>query len=670
MAPWGDDAQSGTFGAPFATLARARDAVRPLIAAGLTQPVTVLIRGGVYRITQPVVFGLEDSGTDTLSVTYAAYPNEQPIISGGRPITGWSAEPNGTWSVILPEVAAGTWTFRELFVNGQRRQRARHPNAGFVRVASAAPNQRLAFTFYESDLPTDTNLSGAELVFLHSWNTSRVSIDHADHAQNLLTVAEPIGFDGPFSYTDMHPRYYVENDLALLDIPGEWHLDELTGKLTYFPMPAEDISTAQVIAPVANELLELRGDFNTGLYVKNVHFVGLAFEHCAWALPSGGYAAGQAGFYEWRDTQTPYVLPAAVTFEQADGCSFEDGRLAHLGGWGIMAGRACRNCSLVGNAITDIAGNGVLIGEDQTRLVAWQAWWFIRPEQAAMGNIVNNNLIEHCGEVFHGCVGLWVGLANNIEVSHNLLRYLPYTGVSIGWLWDATPTTCHSNTVAYNHIHDVMLMLHDGGGIYTLGLQPGTTLHHNLIHTIPDETGSSGNNGIFCDQGSTSLSIDANAIFSVDLSPIRFNMAGVNNISNNTLLLSAVGVPPVAYNATNPADIGMSGNQISVPSSPVDCQNPVFGVVPLAGLEPVYRQRLLGDPPADGCASCNGVPYSGLTYDACRVCGGTALACDIPTVSLWGLLCMSLLMLIAATVVLVAGDANIEKIASHSSSAR
>jgi len=81
VAPGGDDANPGTEAEPFATLARARDAARGRIAAGLSGDLSVLVRGGTYRITEPIVFGPEDGGTEVHRVTYAAYPGEVPGIS-------------------------------------------------------------------------------------------------------------------------------------------------------------------------------------------------------------------------------------------------------------------------------------------------------------------------------------------------------------------------------------------------------------------------------------------------------------------------------------------------------------------------------------------------------------------------------------------------------------
>ncbi|HRT29164.1 MAG TPA: hypothetical protein P5527_05180 [Kiritimatiellia bacterium] len=119
---------TGTDG-PFATVTRARDAVRALKASGpLSVPVTVLLRGGRYYVTEPLRFGAEDSGTESCPVTYAAYRGETPDLIGGRQLTGFQSAKNGQVSLALPEVKAGTWSFRSLFVNDERQVRARFPN--------------------------------------------------------------------------------------------------------------------------------------------------------------------------------------------------------------------------------------------------------------------------------------------------------------------------------------------------------------------------------------------------------------------------------------------------------------------------------------------------------------------------------------------------------------
>ena len=565
----GDDAHPGTEAEPFATLQCAQQAVRRKITEGLTGDVSVTIRGGVYRIDRALLFDLADSGTDQYSVTYAAYPGDKPVISGGRAITGWQVHDDGTWSVTLPDLASGRWRFRELVVDGRRAQRARYPVAGYLRVAEAGADKRTSFTFEPGDVPQPPEVSDVdqvELVFLHDWSISRVAVQSMDHDTRVITVANTIGAAAPFFAIDgfePHARYYLENSIAFLTEPGTWQLNEQTGSLTYRPRDGQSPDQTEIIAPFAEQLLVVRGDLDSGAPVKNLHFRGLHFQHCAWPTPANGYAAGQAGFHEKRDGSPDSVLrdalPAAVLFELAEDCSFEAGSIEHVGGSGIWLGRTCRRCTIESCAIRDVAGNGVMIGEDRSRYVQAGPWWQHAQQQVASGNVVANNLIEHCGELYFGCVGVWIGIAENTHVAHNEIRDLPYTGVSVGWMWNPTPTPCEGNVVEYNHIHHVMQKLSDGGGIYTLGLQPGTILRGNLIHDIPINAGRAESNGMFLDEGTTDLVIENNVIYNVARSPLRFHKATINLVRNNRFAMPR-DVPMVRYNATDPADVKLENN--------------------------------------------------------------------------------------------------------------
>lgn len=596
VSPGGDDAHAGTAEQPFATLSRAREAVRQRIDAGLQGDVTVLIHGGTYRIDEPLVFGPGDSGTEEHAIVYAAAPGEDVRISGGREITGWTVQEDGTWSATLPDVRNGQWSFRELFADGERRPRARHPNEGYFRVVQAGPDKRTSFTFEPEDLQDVDNVAGAELVFLHDWSTSRVEVARVDREKQMLEVADPIGPAAShyrIDHFESHPRYYLEGARAFLDKPGEWFLDTETGVVSYRPLPGESPETSPFIAPVAGRLLVVRGEADRP--VKNLHFRGLTFEHCAWRLPGNGYAAGQAAFHERRDGTNGGTLrepvPAAVLFEDTEGCRLEGCRLVHLGGSALRFGRRCRNNALTGTVIRDVAGNGVMIGEDRSRRVDGRPWWQAAPEQAAAGNRLANNRIERCGQVFFGSVGVWVGMAHHTRIVHNLIRRLPYTGVSLGWMWNPTPTPCHHNRVANNHIHDVMQILSDGGGIYTLGRQPGTVLAKNHIHSVPRNAGRAESNGMFLDQGTTEILIEGNVIERIDRSPLRFHQAGENLVRGNHLVL-APGVPPVRYNATDPKVITLQDNTI-VPKKDFDPSR-AAELLPDVGPEPSARERLSG----------------------------------------------------------------------------
>jgi hypothetical protein len=564
VSPQGDDAGPGTAQKPFASLDRARRAVREKVRAGLAADVAVLLRGGTYRLAGPVEFGPEDGGTPEHGVTFAAWPGERPVLSGGRPITTWKDAGDGTW---LSAVPAG-WRFRELFVNGRRATRARHPNDGYLRVEKVGPDKRTGFTFAAGDLRAWPDLANVELVFLHDWSTSRIRLKAVDEASRTVTTAGPVGAGArhyAMDWFEPHPRYYVENSATFLDAPGEWFLDEQAGVVSYRPMAGERPEALEAVAPAATALLLVRGGQDGARPVRNLRFVGLRFEHCAWPLPAGGFAAGQAAFHERRDGSPGGILrfpvPPAVHFEVAEDCRLENCAFERLGGSGVWFGSRTRRCALRDCVVSDVSGNGVLIGEDRSRRVGDKPWWEAAPEEAASENRIEKCIIERCGRQFFGAVGVWVGFAQGTVIARSEIRDLPYTGVSIGWMWAPTPTPCRANVVEACHIHHVMQVLSDGGGIYTLGLQPGTVLRGNLIHDVPANAGRAESNGMFLDEGTTDLVIEGNVIYNVARSPLRFHRATTNLVKGNVLAVEK-GVPPVRYNATDPKNIRQVENAV------------------------------------------------------------------------------------------------------------
>ncbi|MFH0983714.1 MAG: right-handed parallel beta-helix repeat-containing protein [Planctomycetota bacterium] len=598
VAPDGNDASPGTKDKPFATLERARDAVRTLKK---DKPITVFVRGGTYYLKQPLLFGPEDSGTEKFSITYAAAPGEKPVLSGGRRITGWKKGENNLWTVELPEVKAGKWYFRQLFVNGRRAVRARSPNDGFFRVVKAGPDNRTSFTFKKGDLRAFRNIEDAEIVFLHDWSVSRVRLKAVDETTNTLTLADPIGHSGAGYYAiagfGPNPRYAVENAPELLDSPGEWYLDRKAGALSYWPLAGEDPARAEAVAPVLELLLSVRGEAAKGRRVEGLRFVGLSFAHCEFPLPEHGYAEGQAGFYEVRPNPDKSQgwgrlrNPAAVVLENAAGCALEDCAVYGAGGSGISLQGACENNRVTGCRVHDVGGNGIMVGETANK-----------PEHLAKDNAVSNNYVHHCAVLGHGCVGVWAGLTEGTVIAHNEICDLPYTGVSVGWQWDVKPTQCQGNVVEFNHIHRVMQMLSDGGGIYTLGRQPGTVLRGNLIHDIPVNAGCSGSNGMFLDEGSSEFLVEGNTIYGVARSSIRFHKATGLTIRKNHLFTSNKG--PFKFNSCQKEAMTFEDNAVQamprlsareegkagVGSEP----DAIAKARAAAGLEPAYRERLLG----------------------------------------------------------------------------
>ena len=561
VSPSGNDSNSGTKEFPFQSIQCARNAIREIIKQEQNEDIFVYFKGGIYRITEPLIFGLSDSGSEEFSITYTAYENEAPIISGGKPITGWEKRADGLWQAKVP---AGNTNFRELFVNGVRATRSRYPNEEYFRIAKASVDRMSYFSFEANDIPTDLSAEGLELIFIHDWSISRIPVAKIDFEKSLLYPLSKIGrqhFMMVIDGYEKHPRYFLENSPAFCDAPGEWCFIS-DDEVIYHPRPGETIENIEAVVPDAKQLMIVHGDADKNLPVQNLHFKGLVFEHCAYNFPESGYAGVQATFHtgdEWQGMGN-YVTPA-VKFEMVDNCSIEDGIIRHVDGAGIEFGRQCFDCSLTSSIVSDVGGNGVMIGEGRRRKRGEEQWWSKTPEQTSSRIFIKNNLIENCGTEFFGAVGIWVGFANKIEIAHNEIRNLPYTGVSVGWIWNPTPTPCKENIVANNHIHHVMQILSDGGGIYTLGFQPGTVLRENHIHDVTINLGRAESNGMFLDEGTTGIVIEENVIHHTARSPLRFHKAGENIVRNNVLAVQS-SVPHIRYNNTKEENITQRGNTI------------------------------------------------------------------------------------------------------------
>jgi len=587
VSPDGRDGNPGTSARPFATIGRARDAVREKIAKGLTADVRVLIRGGTYRIAEPIVFGPTDSGTEEHFITYAAYPGQEVRISGGRVIDGWRADGDGSWRTTISEAKGGKWRFLDLYVGGDRRPRAAHPNGGYARVAKVIDRRR-SFQFAAGAVPALKDIKQAELLLLHDWSVSRNPIESIDAKTRTLKTAHTIG--GPMRFWNIdgfekNPRFRVENAPELLDAPGEWYLDESAGTLTYRPTKGEKLGKVQFVAPVAKQLLAIRGDAAKKRFVRNLRFVGLTFEHAAWRPDGVRYAGGQACFH-WAKPQIKgwgwQPATPAVSVEDAEDCRFEACTFTRLGGSGVWLGKGCRRGEIVGCVVSDVAGNGVMLGE----------------AKAATGRVsgkhtVANCIIERCGALYYGAVGVWVGLSPDNQIHHNEIRHHPYTGVSIGWMWNPTPTPARANRVEHNHIHHVMQILSDGGGIYSLGFQPGSVLSGNHIHDVPLNAGRAESNGMFLDEGTTDIVIEGNLIYNIARSPLRFHKAGKNLVRDNGLGVKG-SLPLVRYNATNSKNITLKDNTTlrEADLAGESFKKTLAKIKRSAGLQPPWRGRL------------------------------------------------------------------------------
>ncbi|HVT30838.1 MAG TPA: right-handed parallel beta-helix repeat-containing protein, partial [Lacipirellulaceae bacterium] len=539
VGPRGDDAADGSTAHPLKTLHGAQQLMRRRFATGAARFVRVEIAPGRYFLNEPMVFTPDDSGESPEHPVSFVAKGGRVTISGGEPIIGWR-QVGDRWAATLPGKIPAP---RDLWINGHRAIRARSPNKDFYRIDQAGPDNRTSFRVQPADLLHLTKPQSAEVVFLHDWSISRVRLADIDAATQTYRFSDAIGAYLPqfvISNFVPHARYFVENSPELLDAPGEWYYEPTNRTLSYIPREGETLITADVVAPRLPQLVIIRG--KQGKPVTNIEFDDVTFSCSRFDIPRHGFAGIQACFHERRlspgDTQDVAITPA-IQVDNAHGCSFTNCRFECLAGSGLHIEHS-RNCRVVRTTFREIGGNGVMIGSTPHADAA-----------LAQNNIVENCLVENCGTTYFGAVGVWIGIAADTIVRNNELRDLPYSGISIGWCWGDAKTDCRGNQILRNHIHDVMQILSDGGGIYTLGRQPGTVLAENVIHHVPPNAGRAQSNGIFMDEGSTDILVAHNTIYHIACSPIRFNMAGINTLVENRLAMAS-GVPALHYDGTSP----------------------------------------------------------------------------------------------------------------------
>ncbi len=517
---------------PLASLAGARDAIRRARAAapGGLGPVTVHVRGGTYRLEAPFVLEPQDSGTPQGPVVYAAYQNERPVFSGGRVLTGFRQ--NGPlWETALPEVKAGRWYFRQLFVNGQRRQRARSPNEGYFRIADTLPGPRDSqgkaiardkFKFRPGDLQPWAWLNDANLVLMHSWETSIHPLRAVDAASNIVQFAAPLKEWWCIGYWEKAQRYYVENALELLDQPGEWYLNRETGVLSYWPKPGERLGETEVVAPALTELARFAGNADAGRLVQHVTLKGLAFQHADWELDPKGNSSTQAAVEE----------PAAVMADGAVQCALEGCEVAHVGAYGVWFRRGCKECRVQRNRLFDLGAGGIRIGEAN----------MAKTDAAESSrNLVDNNHIFDGGHVFAAGIGIWVAQSSYNQISHNDIHDFLYSGMSIGWNWNDAPNRTHHNVIEFNHVHHLGHgVLSDAGLIYCLGVSPGSVIRNNVFHDMwPYATPPFGW-GVYLDATCGGYLVESNVVFNTQSGGLMFNNGGHEHvIQNNVFAWSA-----------------------------------------------------------------------------------------------------------------------------------
>ncbi|WDQ16460.1 right-handed parallel beta-helix repeat-containing protein [Rhodopirellula sp. P2] len=484
---------------PFAALPRARDAVRDS-GKNRAGDVLVLVRGGTYRLTETVVFGLQDSGVPGSTVTYAAYPDETPVLSSGRETKGWKPVPTtlpglSKKAIGKVKVADVSARFHTLFDAEGMLPRAR--SKGFIPLKGGSRNE---LHFPAGRLKNWTNVEDIEIVVRphHAWIVNILPLESVNEKKQIARTS----IDATYAMNPLHflkttNSCWVENALEELDEPGEWALNIQTGKLYLWPR-----NDSPILAPRLKELIRIEGKIDKegprDIPVTNLCLRGLTFTHGE----RFSIAPDDAGLqHDWDMHDKANAL---VRLRGTEHCKIEQCHFAHSGGTAIRVDLHGQHNTIAGNVIEHIGGAGILL-----------SGYGPGTKDVNRENRVFNNHIHHTGRIHSHSPGIMLWQSGENRVANNLVHNTPYTGIILsGCMTDffrrqgrelgrtirrheiaSLPKTpkledvlpylhTHDNQIERNEIHHAMEMLGDGNAIYIRGAGSGNVIRRNYIHHL------------------------------------------------------------------------------------------------------------------------------------------------------------------------------------------
>ena len=473
----GNDSWSGTLevananktDGPFATIERAQKAVRKLKAdvfqpkedpvetrwigspheLGKGKDIVVFIRDGYYSLEKPLVFYPEDGGERVETnlptgafeyhklrdhyVTYAAYPGEKPVISGGKQISNWKRNRN-VWTTTVSDHKV-----EALLVNGELQTLARTPNTGYFTPPSVSKTTS-ELPFRKGDLKNWEDMEDNRVIMLLRWHGGNNSFEKIDTKNEIAYFKKPE--DG---VVIVPPRYYVENIKALLDAPGEWFFDKKNNELSYIPENENsDPNDSKIYSSQLDQLISIQGE--KGKPVRNLRLYGLTFEG---ALPGNN----------------------AITVEYAHAFELANSEIRSCEGAGISLNKGCYQTRIFENRFEKIDNRVIIVHGEY------------KPEGAE--DILRETTISY--NQIYDCGGVNIYAVNSLytTISHNYItktrgRY----AIDVG-RWQNLEEAIDGNyLVEYNHLDDVQKDADDSGAIKTTGLTFNSVVRRNLIHGV------------------------------------------------------------------------------------------------------------------------------------------------------------------------------------------
>jgi parallel beta-helix repeat protein len=494
---------------PVASLARARDDARADKQANSEAAAsTIVLRGGSYHFSQPVIFTALDAGTRLL-----AYPGEMPVLTGATTLYPPKPSPNGI--LILPFASDPG---RDVFVGDIRHSlafRSRPTDAtGWTTVASPQSGNNFAYRgadFGPGDIAIGTLV---ELVDRDRSYDVVTTISAVDPAKGIATVA-PVAY-GPIENIE---SFRLAGRAKWLKIPGRFAYDGPRRQLILLPAARSSVQKDGIRLPVLHSILIFRG---TG----HITVAGLKF------IETG------AGNETEHDR-------ASIVLDQAHDMTIH-------GNYFHNVGQAVRLIASSGNSLTD---NHI----SETGSTA------IELQDSSDRNLLSDNELIGIGRTDRAATAIYLHGASANRIAGNLIKDVARHGIGID-NWD-DQTINSGNIIEENRVWKTSRTAFDSGAIEMLGRSRKDTssvIRFNdirdtrpadLARNSPRESLAS---GIYLDDFTSGILICGNRISGAPLAAIQIHGGSDISIRDNLVLLDR---PKALFVFSQAADANEEGQR-------------------------------------------------------------------------------------------------------------
>jgi hypothetical protein len=505
VSPKAGEQGNGTKAKPFRNINEGIEAAR--ITPGHD---TVVLLAGTHSLAAPIRLNGSDS-----NLTLRGEPGRRPVISGGTAIKNWRTVENGWWAAKVSPPA------QQLYIHAAgtpdaaaRRYRPRLPKSGAYTIAGNLPPNGSGHDALQSQPGTFNsawqNQADIQVNIFQIWTMAKLPLAAGGIDSKSGRIQLAGATHGTVNYANIAAgrRYIIENVWEALSDPGEFYYDRRGQEVIYIPQPGEKPSKVTAVAPAIDQLL-IAND------VRNLTLENLTFAHTAYSLPAKGDNFAQAEIH----------LPAALTFTDSNRITINDVEVRNTGAWALDVTNGSSDVTINKCKFVDLGAGGIKVGETSYRADA---------NKQTHGVTIQDTLIAHGGRIHPAAVGIWLGHAHHNLINHNDITDFYYTAISPGWSWGYEPSGAHHNEISWNRITNIgQSVLSDMGGIYTLGVSPGTVLHHNWISDI--QSVDYGGWGIYFDEGSTGIVAENNIAVRTTSAPFHQHYGKDNVVRNNIL---------------------------------------------------------------------------------------------------------------------------------------